>query len=57
MTKAEIPTKFVVEYKSDDGKLEARWHYDYSKTKAGPVLVENFDLPPKERKKKTKKAK
>lgn len=54
MTKQEIPTKFVVEYKSDDGKLEARWHYDYSKTKAGPVLVEHFDLPPKERKKKKK---
>ena len=57
MAKTETQTKFVVEYKSDDGKLEARWHYDYSKTKFGPVLVEHFDLPPKEKKSKRKSRK
>lgn len=57
MAKIETPTKFVVEYRSDNGKLEAKWHYDYSKTKAGPVLVEHFDLPSKEKKSKRKSSK
>jgi len=47
--------KFVIEYKTEEGKLDARWHYDYSVTRKGPVLVENFNLPQKERKKKVGK--
>ena len=52
MAKATEPprTKFVVDYFDDDKKLESRWHYDYNKTKNGPVLVEEFNLPAKERK-------
>lgn len=41
----ETLTKFTVEYFTEDKKIDARWHYDYSVTKNGPVLVENFDLP------------
>jgi len=48
--------KFVREYKDDTTKkVVSRWHYDYSITKYGPVLVEELDLPPKERKKRTTK--
>lgn len=47
-------TKFVREYHDDDKKLESRWHYDLSVTKNGPVLVESFNLPKKEKKKKEK---
>ena len=49
-------TKFVREYTDEvTKKLTARWHYDLLINKYGPTLVENFDLPPKERKKRTKK--
>lgn len=44
-------TKFVVEYRNDEKQIESRWHYDYSKTKKGPVLVEELILPKKEKKK------
>ena len=44
-------TKFVREYIDEaTKKLTARWHYDTSITKYGPVLVEEFGLPPKEKK-------
>lgn len=49
-------TKFVREYRDEvTKKLTSRWHYDLSITKYGPVLVEEFDLPPKQRKKRSKK--
>jgi hypothetical protein len=55
MTK-ESTTRYIVrEYYDDDKKLDARWHYDLNVTKNGPVLVENFNLPRKERKKKANK--
>jgi hypothetical protein len=47
--------KFIVDYKDDEGKLESRWHYDYSITRAGPHFVENFNLPRKEKVAKNKK--
>lgn len=51
LTKNVEPTlKFIVEYKSSDGKVTDRWHYDLSKSKNGPILVENLELPKKERK-------
>jgi hypothetical protein len=54
MTKPqEEGKKFVVEYK-EDGKVVSKWHYDYSKSKFGPILVEEFDLPTKPRKSKSK---
>lgn len=45
-----VPTKFVREYydidpETNTKKLSSRWHYDLEKTKYGPVLVENFNLP------------
>ena len=49
-------TKFVREYKDEvTKKITDRWHYDLTINKYGPILVENFELPPKERKKRTKK--
>lgn len=52
MSKAtEDRIKFVVEYKDDKGKVVARWHYDYTKNKFGPVLTEDLDLPKQEKKK------
>jgi hypothetical protein len=51
----EQPTKFVREYKDDTGNITARWHYDLNKFRNGPVLVENLDLPPKEKVVKKKK--
>jgi len=53
----EIATKFVVEYFTHDKKLDSRWHYNYAKTKNGPVLVENFIVSEKGRKKKDTKEK
>lgn len=48
----EAPTKFVVEYFAEDKKLDSRWHYDYAKTKHGPVLVEDLSSLGKSKKKK-----
>ena len=57
MAKAtEAQSKFIVEYKDETGKLEARWHYDHEKNRFGPILVEEFNLPKKERTKKKKVA-
>ena len=50
MTKIETSSKFTREYKSDDGKLESRWHYDRSIHPYGPILVEEFFLPRQEKK-------
>jgi hypothetical protein len=46
--------KFVVEYFTTNQetrvkKLESRWHYDLKKFRNGPVLVEEFNLPSKEK--------
>ena len=58
MAKAtDNPIKFIVEYRDESGKITDRWHYDYGKTKAGPILVENLDLPRKEKRKKVAKTK
>ena len=58
MAKASIQdttTKIIREYRDDDGKLSSRWYYDYAKFKNGPVLVEEFNIPPKEKKQRVKK--
>jgi hypothetical protein len=57
MAKVEKPTKFVIEYKNEQGKVTDRWHYDYSITRNGPILTENLDLPPKQKKKRVAKVK
>ena len=51
----EPQTEFVVEYKDSTGKVTDRWHYDLNKFRNGPILVENLDLPPKEKVAKKKK--
>ena len=51
----EQPTKFIREYKDSTDKVTARWHYDLNKFRNGPILVENLDLPPKEKKNKVAK--
>lgn len=54
MAKAQDePKKFVVEYK-ENGKVISKWHYDYEKFKRGPILVEEFNLPSKEKASKSK---
>ncbi len=56
MNKTDTPSKYVIrEYYGDDKKLESRWIYDYSITKNGPISVEEFNLPRKEKKKRQKK--
>jgi len=54
--------KFVIEYFTFDWetrvkKVESRWHYDLKKFRNGPVLVEEFNLPPKEKEPKGEKSK
>lgn len=54
--KEVTPKKFTVEYKSDDGKrVVARWHYDHSITKNGPILTEDLEEIPIENTKRQKK--
>lgn len=54
----DAPTKFTVEYFTEDKKLDSRWHYNYEKTQNGPVLVEHFIFPKlEEGKKKSAKKK
>ena len=55
LSKQDKPTKFTVDYKDDEGRLESRWHYDLEITRAGPYFVENFNLPRKEKVAKKKK--
>lgn len=62
MAVTEQPTKFVREYYDYDWdtkakKLSSRWHYDLKKSPYGPILVEEFIFPEKEKKKRTKKSK
>lgn len=59
MAKAIDPplTKFVVEYLNEEKEVESRWHYNYEKTRSGPVLVEEFLLSGKEKTKKVSKIK
>lgn len=49
------PTKFVIEYFDDNKKLSSRWHYNKEIFANGPILVEEFNLPPPEKKKRSKK--
>lgn len=51
MTK-ELTTRYSIEYTDEKGKLESRWTYDHSVTTNGPVVVEQFQLPPKQKRKK-----
>ena len=45
---------YTYDYDTRTKKLDARWHYDLKKFPNGPILTEEFDLPPKEKKKKKK---
>ena len=59
-TTPEQNHKFVREYFTIDPetrikKVESRWHYDLKKFRNGPILVEEFNLPPKEKEFKKKK--
>ncbi len=47
--------KYVHEYFDSDKKLSSRWHYDLSKTKNGPIMVEHFNLLTKEKDIKSKR--
>lgn len=46
----EAPIKFVVEYFDENKNVTDRWHYDRNKFPFGPILVENLELPKKEKK-------
>ena len=47
--KDTVSKKFVIEFKDENTKaVVARWHYDYSITKNGPILTEDFSEPPQE---------
>jgi hypothetical protein len=53
-------TKFVREYfsynsETREKKIDSRWHYDLNKQPYGPILVEEFNLPRPEKKKRKKK--
>lgn len=54
LVKQETLRKFIQEFKDEEGKVVARWHYDKDKFPNGPILCENLDLPRKEKKKKKK---
>lgn len=54
LAKQETLRKFIQEFKDEEGKVVARWHYDRDKFPNGPILCENLDLPRKEKKKKKK---
>jgi hypothetical protein len=49
-TISERQTKFVIEYKDESGKVTDRWHYDRNIHPYGPILVENCNVPRKEKK-------
>lgn len=51
LVKQETPRKFIQEFKDEEGKVVARWHYDRDKFPNGPIMCENLDLPRKEKKK------
>lgn len=56
MAKTDPNNRYVIrEYYDDSKKLDSRWYYDYEISRNGPVLVENFDLPKKEKKTRAKK--
>jgi hypothetical protein len=50
----EKPRKFVIEFMNDNKKVVSRWYYNLDKFPNGPIMTENLDLPPKERKSKPK---
>ena len=52
----EQPIKYVRDFyitnpETGQKTLDSRWHYDTKKNPYGPVLVENFIFPPKDKKK------
>lgn len=46
--------QYVHEFYDENKKLSSRWHYDLTKSKNGPIMVEHFNLPGKEKKIKSK---
>lgn len=54
MKNEDTPKKFIREFVDDNKKVIARWHYNLDKFPNGPILCENFDLPPKDKKNKPK---
>ena len=45
------PVKYIIrEYYDDNKKLESRWTYNLEIFRNGPILVEEFNLPRKEKK-------
>jgi len=46
--------QYFHEYYDSDKKLSSRWHYDLTKSKNGPIMVEHFNLPSKPKKIKSK---
>ena len=48
----EKATKFVIEYRDANKEVVSKWHYDLKKNPNGPIMVEDFDIPPKEKKSK-----
>jgi len=47
----DIQSKYIIrEYYDDNKKLESRWTYNLEVFKNGPILVEEFNLPRKEKK-------
>lgn len=50
----EVPRKFIQEFKDEQGKVIARWHYDRDKFPNGPIMTEDLSFVPKQKKKKRK---
>lgn len=48
------PRKYIVEYFNDNKEVVARWHYNLDKFPNGPIMTENLEIPPKEKKSKKK---
>ena len=46
--------QYVHEFYDENKKLSSRWHYDLTKSKNGPIMVEHFNLPAKPKKIKSK---
>jgi len=56
MAKTNTTSKYVIrEYYDENKKLESRWTYNYDVFKNGPILVEEFNLPKKEKTPRDKK--
>ena len=46
--------QYTHEFYDINNKLSSRWHYDLSKYKNGPIMVEHFNLPTNQAKIKSK---